>query len=313
MAFPDFLQQSALDALTTSRRRWSELGYASVFYQTPPPTPSTGSIYDVRVEANYISSATLRWTYNGTSDVKVYRSTDNVSYTLVDTIVSTSPVIEYEYIDDGTLLEHTLYYYRLTDNNGLTYTAPVYVVSYLITMPTGTAATSTINLNPVVGEVTAEDFNTLVDAVNAETQSSADLESVPCDVCSSNGSLVINCQDGCTWFRTVLDQDTFINSISLIGCDGCPPIDFVLPPNTIRGICGWPVGCNYGADECFTAPISAGPNGRVCKTNGLCYDGYWNAAAGGGATPQTSGCACPQFSTTLAMVCCDDCTLECNP
>lgn len=313
MAFPDFYQSAALNALDLRRRSWWAANSASIFYQTPPPVPSTGSIYDVRVEANYINSATLRWTYGGTSDVEVYRSTDGALYTLVDTITSTYPTIEYEYIDDGTLDEQTLYYYKLSDTAGATFTAPVYVVSYLNTMPGGTAATTTVNLYPVTDEVTPESFNTLVDYINADTQSNADLESAPCDVCISNGSLVINCQDGCTWFRTIMDTNSFVNSISLIGCDGCPPIDFVLPPNTTRGICGWPIGCNYDRDECFKAPINAGPNGRVCKTNGLCYDGYWNASAGGGSSPQTSGCPCTQGVTTLIMQCCDDCELECNP
>lgn len=298
MAFPDFDQPSSR-FLLDGKKRWIDLGFLSVPRQLPP-TPSTGSIYHVRVEANDINSATLRWDYNGTSDVKVYRSTDNISYSLVDTITSTYPTIEYEYIDDNTLAERTLYYYKLTDDNGLTYTAPVHVVSYLIATYRGQSTSATINVSPAFGTVTPEDFNALVDKINLDNQAATDQSDAPCDICSSNGSLVIDCSSGCEWFRTVLTED--INSISIIGCDGCPPVDFVLPPNTTRSVCGWPTGCNYEGDECFDAPIPGGLDGRVAKTNGLTYGGYWNAATP--APLDTSSCPCGKQATTLSIVEC---------
>lgn len=272
------------------------------------PTPSTGSIYNVRVEATDTKSATVRWSYNGTSDVKLYRSTNNVSYSLISTTASTFPTTAYTYLDD-TLAERTLYYYKLTDDSGLTYSLIVHVVSYLEAAGRGNATSATVSVMPAADEVTPEIFNALIDKINTDNQSNADMSSVPCDVCSVNGALVINCMDGCEWFRTVTTED--INSISLVGCDGCPPVDFVIAPDTERRICGWPVGCNYLNDECFDAPIPGGPDGRVAKTSGLTYGGYWNANPAQFRN-QSGSCACPKAAKTLSIKCCSaSCTLSC--
>jgi len=305
LAFPDFEQRQVP---WTDRRKAARLVYNSVLQPISTIIPSTGSIYDLRVEANDINSATIRWSYNGTNDVKIYRSLDNISYTLDTTVTSTFPTTAYEYTDDGTLAERILYYYKLTDNNGFTYSDIVHVVSYLIAMPSGNATNRTVSVPQAVDQVTPQDFNALIDKINLDNQASFNQSSAPCDVCSQNNALVIDCSSGCTWFRTILNPDTYINSISLIGCDGCPPIDFVLPPNQNRSICGWPVGCNFEKDECFHAPIPGGPNGRVAKTTGQTYGGYWNAAA---PETRTESCPCPQSQRSLAITCCADCTLSC--
>jgi hypothetical protein len=265
-------------------------------------TPGSGistTIFDVRVEANDIASATLRWIYEGLNDVKVYRSTDNITYTLVNTTVSTSPVFDYIYIDDGTLAERTLYYYKLSDDNGATFSPPVHVVSYINAMHRGNATSGLIDVVPATSEVPPELFNALVDKINLNNQANFDQSSTPCDVCSQNNALIIDCTNGCTWFRTILtESDRYINSISLVGCDGCPQIDFVIPPNQDWSICGWPIGCNYEGDECYEGPIPGGPNGRVAKTGGWTFGGYWNAAPPG--KPMQS-CPCSQASTVLSI------------
>lgn len=296
--------QPAKNIIWRKKTRWVEQGFLSV--PIIIHTPSSGSIYHVRVEANDIASATLRWDYNGSASVKVYRSTDNISYSLVDTVTSTYPTIEYEYVDDNTLAERTLYYYKLTDDNGLTYTAPVKVVSYLVAATRGNATSSTVSVMPAVFEVRPEDFNALVDKINFDNQARTDQSNTPCEVCSSNGSLVIDCSSGCEWFKAILTED--INSISLIGCDGCPPVDFVIPPNVSRSVCGWPTGCNYEGDECYDAPIPGGVDGRVAKTNGLTYGGYWNAGKPGPL--DASSCPCSKASTVLSINVCSG-TLSC--
>lgn len=304
MAFPDF-EQNAKNFIPSNKRRWVDLGYVTTPRPVVIPSGSTGSIYNVRVEANDFASATMRWSYNGSSSVKVYRSTDNISYSLVETTTSTYPITTYTYTDDGTLAERTLYYYKLTDDNGLTYTAPVHVRTYIEAMPRGKTTSIPLISPNAIDEVTPELFNALVDKLNFTQQASRDQSSDPCVVCSQDGSLVIDCSSGCEWFRTILTED--INSISLVGCDGCPPVDMVIPPNTTRRICGWPIGCDYGSDECFDAPIPGGADGRVARTGGMTYGGYWNAAPPG---QNTGSCPCPLASTTLALVTCSG-TLSC--
>src|SRR5512147_1020150 len=64
-------------------------------------TPGSGistTITEVRVEANDVASATLRWVFRELDPVQVYRSTDNITYTLVSTVTSTYPVVNYEYV-----------------------------------------------------------------------------------------------------------------------------------------------------------------------------------------------------------------------
>lgn len=274
-----------------------------------PGSGISTTITDVRVEANDINSATLRWTYSELFNVKVYRSTDNIFYTLVDTVTSEYPAsTHYTYVDDGTLDERTLYYYKLTDDDGATFTEPVHVVSYLIAMGRGNASTATMNLPQAFDEVTPELYNQLVDKINLADQGQSQLESTPCDVCSVNGALIIDCTSGCEWFRSIYTEE--INSISLIGCDGCPPIDLVIAPGVIAHYCGWPNGCDFDGDECFQAPIPGGPDGRVAKTSGITVGGYWNAGKPG---LNNQSCPCPLVQRSLMIQCCSgSCTLDCN-
>jgi len=231
----------------------------------------------------------VKWAYGGASSVGVYRSIDGASYSLVATI--TLGTLEY---NDTGLADKTKYWYKLSDDSGSTFSSVVTVITYV---PKSTRQGNGSQWR-VKGGVDG-DLMALQDQINI-----GDPQSQPCGLCIVDGAVVIDCTSGCDWFRVVMDQD--INSISLLGCDDCPNVDFVIPPETTRGICGWPVGCDFFGDECFQGRVPGGPHGRTAKTNGLSYDGY------GPSPVRTGDCPCPP-TTVLSIKCCDDsCTLACD-
>jgi hypothetical protein len=247
---------------------------------------------NVRVEATGQGSTKLRWDYDAVADVGIYRSTDGSSYSLVTTVDN---LIE-EYDDTG-LANKTKYWYKLSDDVGSTFSSVVTVVTHVIrSKHQGNASRFAPGLDGDFALTTVG--GAVANEITSQTQSQ------PCGLCIVDGAIVIDCTSGCDWFQVVVDQD--INSISLLGCDDCPNVDFVIPPDTERGICGWPSGCDYFGDECFQGPIPGGPNGRTAKTNGLSYDGYGPPP---GLSP--SDCQCPP-STELSIKCCEDsCVLDC--
>ncbi len=252
---------------------------------------------NVRSEAVDYGVIRLRWTYPGANDVKVYQSTDGVSYSVVATIaVGTTSY------DDEDLLDQTKYWYKLSDDVGSTFSSVVTCVTYRASSKR--ASKSNFAISPLKDQPVPKNLNDLAYALNEELNVKK-TESTPCDLCLNDGALVIDCTSGCEWFRVTVTQD--INSISLLGCDDCPKVDFIIPPNETFGVCGWPQGCDFAGDECFQAPIPGGTNGRTAKTNGLSYDGY-------GPSPQivSAGCKCPPGTRTLSIKCCSaDCTLTC--
>ena len=242
---------------------------------------------NVRTYATGQGQTAIKWTYTGGSDVKVYRSTDGASYSSIATV---SPGTTGSYSDSG-LLDKTKYWYKLTDDNGATFSSVVTVVTMVVSSRRATKS----------GYYPNQDYTSATQDINEALNSQQ--QNDPCPLCLLDGALVIDCTSGCEWFRVVLDQD--VNSISLIGCDGCPNVDFIIPPNEQYGICGWPMGCDFLTDECFNGPIPGGTNGRTARTNGLSYDGY-------GPKPNNPGACCPAGTLTLSIQCCsDDCTLTC--
>lgn len=262
-------------------------------------------ITDFRVEAYATGSVILRWNYSGTASVKLYRSTDGLTYTLVDTIALGTLTYSNTGLDDKTK-----YWYKLTDDLGITFSVVVTVVTYAVNTPRNIAnATVMTGRRAKEAYASQKDFNELVLALEQE-ENVKSVESTPCNLCLNDGALIIDCSTGCEWFQVVMDED--INSITLLGCDDCPQVDFIIPPNTTRRICGWPVGCDYFGDECFEAPIDGGPDGRTAKTNGTTYGGY--GGGGGGSGPQSPDCPCPP-STVLSIKCCEEdntCILSCS-
>ena len=143
---------------------------------------------------------------------------------------------------------------------------------------------------------------TISNALSDQLQQRANVadNNTPCDVCIQNGALVIDCTQSCDWWRVILDQD--INSISLVGCTKCPDIDFIVPPNVCRKICGWQEGCNYIAEDCDAAVVCGGTTGRVAKSNGISLADY--TGSGNSLGLRTESCPC---GSALAAGCVTDC------
>jgi hypothetical protein len=256
---------------------------------------------NVRVEAIDVGATRLRWDYAGAATIDVYRSTNGSSYSEVESDIAAATTT----YDDTGLAAKTKYWYKLTDDNGSTFSSVVTVVTYVVTKPRGGNQGSMAIRQAKESHPTQKDFNDLVLQLETEVNEKHN-QSEPCDLCIVDGAIVIDCTSGCDWFRVALDQD--INSISLLGCDDCPPVDFIIPPNEEYGICGWPIGCDFAGDECTQAPITGGTGGRTGKTNGLSYNGYGNPPG-----IQAGGCQCPPAQLTLAITCCsDDCELACE-
>lgn len=262
----------------------------------------------VRAEAILEGTVILRWLPTQARTLDVYRSIDGTTYAVVASIDKLDDV---QYVDEG-LANKTKYWYKLSDDVGATFSAVVTVVTYSITASV-ISATAQIPINLTSTEELQWHLRELD---NKNTH-----ENDPCDLCILDGALVLNCGSGCNWFRVVVDQD--INSISIIGCEDCPPVDFVIPAGATRSICGWPMGCEYTRDECFDAPLYGGLLGRTAKTNGLSYGGY--GGMGGGGRLKVETCPCKSalditaqhtfgcITDCLRIQCCENnCALACG-
>lgn len=212
----------------------------------------------VRVEAESMTTTRLRWAYSGSNNISIYRSTDGSSYTRITSVVST--VTEYE---DIGLAEATKYWYKLSDDNGSTFSSVVTVWTHSCVHANGGQGTilplAGDENEPVIGHI----FNELSATVQSKLVRFESPNGRVCTACVEDGALVINClnYDGCEEIEVLVDQD--INSISLPECDDSEvDINFIIPPNTTRGICGWPRGIGFTGDECTRAPVRGGSSGR---------------------------------------------------
>ena len=221
---------------------------------------------DVRVEAISITSTIIRWVYAAAATpIAVYRSTDGVSYAEVTTVETRVVPGTLSFTDIG-LATATKYWYKLTDDLGSTF-------SSVVTVWTHTCAISSrdnidIALPRAGEEVTPQDFNDLAVRVETGWTRFIDPEGRTCIACISDGAVVIDCinYDMCDVVEVEVTED--INSISLPNCDNSiKEIDFLIPPNTTRKICGWPGGSGFSGDECFRAPVSGGANGRTVSAS----------------------------------------------
>jgi len=256
---------------------------------------------NVRVHASGQGSNLIKWTYTAATAITIHRSIDGLLYALIATV---SPGSTGFYEDTG-LANKTKYWYKLSDDGGSTFSSVVTVVTHVTQSVRNSKAT--FHGRRAKGATpTAQDFNEMIDALEVETNVKHVSED-PCPLCIVDGAIVIDCMSGCDYFRVIMDQD--INSVSIVGCDDCPDVDFVIPPNEERGICGFPIGCDFAGDECFQGRIPGGTDGRTAKTNGLSYDGY------GQPSPRLapSDCPCPPLTQDLSIQCCQtDCTLTCS-
>ena len=273
---------------------------------------------DVRVESNSLSSATLRWTYGGSGTVSVWRSLTSGSGFV--NIALAPGVTTYT---DTPLSAGTRYFYKLSDDNGSTFSSEVNVTTHSCMPPAGSLDSFSLpRLTPIDEDIgpggvsmafdkmenmvaTINDgmiapINNLAERVEAVLHGRV-LVPGDCIACPTNGAIVLNCAGHCKQWLVVADED--INSISLQYCDEGPGnIEFLIPPGATRKIDGWPGGFGFSGDEGFQAPISGGSNGRS-QNVGSTHKGKGSpsssgskpgtgAGSGAGGGTGGSGCAC---------------------
>lgn len=231
---------------------------------------------NVRVEATSISTTDIRWDYSGSNTIAVFRSTDGVSYsevtsTVLNTRVATGTLL----YTDTSLATGTKYWYKLSDDGGSTFSSVVTVITHTCVGPSGDQTSLTLPRFDSDEDITAEQLNDMSQRIE-EGIAAADVNDSGCVACVTDGAVVIDCTSGCTDWSVI--ASTNINSISIDWCDQFDGnIEFVVPPNTTVGICGFPAGFGFSGDECTQAPISGGSTGR---TLGVTY--YGNGGGGGG-------------------------------
>jgi hypothetical protein len=212
---------------------------------------------DVRVFAISQTSAQVRWTYPGTASISVFRSTNGTDYTELTSIGNRVAVGTTSY-DDTTLGVGTKYWYKLSEDDGSTFSSVVTVVSHTCLSPA--SGDDTFSLPRTNGESPGQEFDELAERIEAALNGRV-LSPDQCAACPEDGAIVIDCSSGCDDWVVVADED--INSISVQWCGETPgTFEFIVPPNTTRQICGWPAGFGFGGDECFRAPIVTGAAGR---------------------------------------------------
>lgn len=257
---------------------------------------------NVRAEALDITSVIVRWT-SGSGNTSVWRSTDGVTYSNVASyLVATT-----SHTDTG-LSTATKYWYKLSDDDGSTFSSVVTV--YTQGCPTPSSADQAMGIPD-------DDVAALARKVEELFQ---DLVVDPrkCLVCASDGRLIFDCSNGCKEFQALVTED--INSVTLQNCGDDTDIDLVIPPSTTRKVCGFPSGFFLGGDECFQAPLVAGSNGMTMNVrpgskggqtkSRPSYGGGGGSGGGGGG----SACTCvPGKNNALVIKCCrSNCSLDCH-
>lgn len=258
---------------------------------------------DVRVESTSITTATLRWTYPGTSTISVWRSlTSGSGFAEVTSVGTRVDVGTTSYTDTG-LSTGTRYFYKLSDDGGSSFSSEVSVVTQTCGAP---PAFDSDRILPREGDevVQSSTFNELARRVETGLVRFINPAGGYCDVCITNGAIVVDCVTYADCENVEIEVTEDINSISLPNCTNAGKIlNFIIPPNTTRGIGGWPAGTGFTGDEAFRAPVSGGTDGRTISVNtGLAKaspkssgsrPGTQRAGSGGGgAGAGGSSCTC---------------------
>jgi hypothetical protein len=206
-----------------------------------------------RVESTGFDSATVYWEYSGASSIKVYRSTDGSSYSLLGTVSSSIKVYVDTTVEDGTL-----YYYKLSDDSGSTFSSVVTVITQSCTTQSR-RRTSSATLPRAGDEVAAATFNDAMELIEATQQTDESPDN--CRGCSLDGNLILD-YNSCNCYDVYLTEN--INSIVLLGCDlrrdAC--LNLIAPEGTSYTVCGFPEGLGFDADNqgCITTLVG-GTNG----------------------------------------------------
>lgn len=258
---------------------------------------------DVRVESTSITTATLRWTYAGSNTISVWRSLTSGSGFAEVTAVGTRVAVGTTTYTDTGLSTGTRYFYKLSDDGGSTFSSEVNVVTQTCGAP---PAFDTDRTLPRAGdEVDSETFNDLSRRVETGLTRFINPAGGYCDVCITNGAIVVDCITYADCENVEIEVTEDINSISLPNCTNAgKTLNFIIPPNTTRGIGGWPAGSGFTGDEAFQAPVSGGSDGRTVSVNtGLAKASpkasgsrpstqRAGSGGGGGAGGGGSGCTC---------------------
>lgn len=272
---------------------------------------------NVRVESNSLTTATLRWTYGGAAPIAVYRSTDGVAYSEITDALTRVAAGTLLYAD-SSLAVATKYWYKLSDDAGLTFSSVVTVITQACLAPAGSNDTFSLPradapdvvTDPDTGEVLIVDkFNNLSERIE-NVLGGRVLNPNECIVCPQDGAIILNCAGHCRQWTIVADED--INSISLQYCDeGDGNIDFVIPPNVTRRITGWPNGFGSSGDE---PGVVSGSNGRTVsvpttQTGGKAKPTSSNPSTGrgigsGGGTG-AGNCNCTAVNGALTIKSCN--------
>lgn len=218
---------------------------------------AASDITNVRVESNTPDTAALRYSYGNTNSLTFWRSTDNITFTKYQTIPAAygsypSPLV------DTTVASATLYYYKISDDNGSTFSSTVSVKVQTAFPPLDREAKAlTLPTFSADGDVDAANLDHMRSQIEAYVNGDYGASvRKNCQVCPVNGALILDCADGCFSFTVENADIADINSISI----NCDKLEIILdvPPGTTTEICGWDTSAGFGGDECFQAPI-AGP------------------------------------------------------
>jgi hypothetical protein len=246
---------------------------------------------NVRVESTSITTTVLNWT-SGSGNTSIWRSTDGVSYSVLTSLLPATTT----YTDTG-LASGTKYWYKLSDDDGSTFSSVVTV--YTQGCPTPSSADQQLGLPD-------DDLQALARRVEELFQDKV-VDPSKCLVCADDGRLIFDCSRGCSSFEALVDED--VNSITFENCPDNVDADLLIPPNVTRKICGFPRGFGFTGDECFQAPIVAGPNGA---TMSIGKDGGSKSKPGVGRTTNSGGggggsaCTCvPGRNNALTIKSCN--------
>lgn len=267
---------------------------------------------NVRVEAVALTETFIRWTVGSPTASQLYRSTDGASYSQI-AVLAAGTVI---YNDTG-LASGTKYWYKLSADNGSTF-------SSVVTVWTHSCET---DLKGQSGFALPRHKSNQGDLIRKVNKTNRDIEDLigkklfpqdPCIACIVDGALVIDCKDECDCYEVEVSEN--INSISFIGCESVDPcIRFKVPPNVTRGICGWPQGKDsgnyqYSGDECTSAPISGGTGGRTVTTGKKPPSSKPGSGVGSRGGKSGTTCEClPSKTGGLTVKCCTaDCSMGCS-
>jgi hypothetical protein len=265
-------------------------------------------------ESISIDSVVLHWidAVDPGDVFEIYRSEDGSNFDLIDTTAAGA-----EDYEDSGLEDTTRYWYKVANESA--------VESNESSVITQTCFGLSVALEPAAalptadGDVTDEQFNDAMRRLESIVRNQSDGHD--CVACSADGALVLNCAEGCRDFNVEVTED--INSISIIGCEdaGDGNINFRIPADTTRRICGFPSNIGMSVGACWQAPLAGGSNGRTVSI-GFCGSSEGTRAktpSGTGGSGTSAGGGGVGGGGTLTLTCLTDagapnnnCSLACG-